>query len=49
LDVPLVNVGPGQKWQVDDKHPVTIDESRRPILLHVRMLQEWMQCGLPAK
>ncbi len=45
LDVPLVKTG-GQNWQVDDKHAVISDESRRPILLHARMQQEWMQCGL---
>ena len=44
LDVPVVNVGPG--WQADDKHSIVIDESHRPILLHTRMLQEWMQSGL---
>jgi len=46
VDVPLVNIGPGQNWRVDDKHPVTLDESNRPILLHARLLQEWMQSGL---
>jgi len=45
LDVPVVNVGPGQNWQVDSNNLVTIDESRRPILLHTRMLQEWLLCG----
>jgi hypothetical protein len=49
LDVPLVNVGPGQNWQVDNKSPVIIDESRRPILLHTRMLQEWLLCGPQTK
>lgn len=49
LDVPLVNVGPGQNWQVDDLNPVVIDESRRPILLHTRMLQEWLLCGPQTK
>jgi len=49
LDVPLVNVGPGQNWQVDDLNDVTLDESRRPILLHTRMLQEWLLCGPKAK
>lgn len=49
VDVPLVNVGPGQNWQVDDVHPVTIDESRRPVLLHTRMLQEWLLCGPQTK
>ncbi|HEY3836427.1 MAG TPA: hypothetical protein VGL72_07645 [Bryobacteraceae bacterium] len=46
VQVPVVNIGPGQNWVVDDAHPVVIDESRRPILLHSRMLQEWMQSGL---
>lgn len=46
IDVPVVNVGPGQNWQVDDKNPVTIKEDRRPILLHSRLLQEWVQGGL---
>jgi hypothetical protein len=45
IDVPVINVGPGQNWQVDDLHPVTLDESRRPILLHTRLLQEWLLCG----
>jgi len=27
-------------------NPVTIDETRRPILLHARMQQEWLQSGL---
>ena len=46
VEVPVVNFGPGQNWVVDDNNPVTIDESHRPILLHTRMLQEWMQSGL---
>ena len=46
VDVPVVNVGPGQNWQVDGTKPTTIDESQRPILLHTRLLQEWMQSGL---
>lgn len=48
VDVPLVNVG-GQNWQVDDVDPVIIDESRRPVLLHTRMLQEWLLCGPKTK
>jgi len=43
VDVPLVLVG--QEWQVDDLQPVNINESRRPILLHTRMLQEWLLAG----
>lgn len=43
VDVPLVMVG--QSWQVDDTQPVNIDESRRPILVHARMMQEWSLAG----
>jgi hypothetical protein len=46
VNVPVVNTGPGRTFVVDDKHTVTIDESRRPVLLHSRMIQEWMQSGL---
>jgi hypothetical protein len=46
VDVPLVNVGPGMNWQVDRTQATLIDESQRPILLHTRLLQEWMQSGL---
>jgi hypothetical protein len=49
VDVPLVNIGPGQNWQVDDTQPVTIDESRRPILVHTRMIQEWLLAGPQTK
>ena len=46
IDVPLVNIGPGVNWRVTDPPSVVIDESHRPILLHTRLLQEWMQSGL---
>lgn len=46
IDVPVVNVGPGTNWQVDGTKATTINESQRPILLHTRLLQEWMQSGL---
>jgi hypothetical protein len=46
VDVPVVNIGPGQNWQVDSGRQTTLDESQRPILLHTRLLQEWMQSGL---
>ena len=45
--VPLVMTGQG--WEVDDTHEVTIDESRRPILVHTRMLQEWLLAGPQTK
>lgn len=46
VDVPVVNIGPGQNWQVDSARQTALDESQRPILLHTRLLQEWMQSGL---
>ena len=46
VDVPVVNIGPGQNWQVDSGRQTMLDESQRPILLHTRLLQEWMQSGL---
>jgi hypothetical protein len=46
VDVPVVNIGPGQNWQVDSSRQTALDESQRPILLHTRLLQEWMQSGL---
>ena len=49
VTVPIVNVGPGQNWQVDDENAVSIDESRRPILVHTRMLQEWLLAGPQTK
>lgn len=33
-------------WVVDDTQPVVIDESRRPTLLHLRLLQELVAPGL---
>lgn len=44
VDVPLVNTAQGWRW--DQTQSVTLDESRRPILLHTRLLQEWSQSGL---
>lgn len=46
VEVPVVNIGPGQNWVIDTRFPVVIDETHRPILLHSRMAQEWMQSGL---
>jgi hypothetical protein len=40
LDVPVINVGPGQNWRVSDIAQVTLDESRRPYIVHLRLLQE---------
>lgn len=41
LDVPVLLDGPG-RWVVSDVEPVTIDEARRPYLLHARLQQEWL-------
>lgn len=43
VDVPIVMVGQG--WQVDNAGTVNINETRRPILVHTRMLQEWLLAG----
>jgi hypothetical protein len=43
LQVPLLQVASGE-WKVDDVQPVAVNEERRPYLMHLRMLQEWMLC-----
>ncbi len=40
LDVPLTS-----GWQVDDTRSVAIIEERRPYLIHLRMVQEWLLCA----
>lgn len=47
VNVPLVMAG--SSWEVDDTRKVTIDESRRPVLVHTRMLQEWLLAGPQTK
>ena len=45
LEVPIVFVGgsPTGAWQVDGiAVDIVVDESRRPVLVHMRLLQEWM-------
>jgi hypothetical protein len=44
LTVPIVAAS-SQTWTVADHPPVLVDESRRPFVVHARMLQEWMLCG----
>jgi hypothetical protein len=44
LDVPLVQDSSGSSL-VSDQASVAINEERRPFLLHLRMLQEWILCG----
>jgi len=43
LDVPLVQSQGG--WLVNDAATVAVDESNRPYVVHLRMLQEWLLCG----
>jgi len=44
LDVPIVALS-ANEWRVDDTRLVTIDESRRPMLVHLRLLQEFVLTG----
>jgi hypothetical protein len=43
VDVPVLP--PGVDWSVDPSREVVINSDRRPFLLHLRMLQEWLLCG----
>lgn len=43
IDIPVINGAGG--WQVDTGKSVSIDESRRPLLVHMRLLQEWVVSG----
>lgn len=46
FDVVWVGGSPEGAWQVDGSPAtVRIDERRRPLLAHQRLLQEWMLCG----
>lgn len=47
VDVPVASLGGGE-WRVDDTRSVAIDESRRPLLVHLRLLQEWIASGQTA-
>src|SRR5262249_34002980 len=40
IDVPVVNIGGGE-WRADGTQTPTSDESRRPILFSLRLLEEW--------
>jgi hypothetical protein len=43
VDVPVLP--PGVDWSVDPAREIVIASDRRPLLLHLRMLQEWLLCG----
>jgi hypothetical protein len=38
----VVRAGSGNDWQVENANAVQINEERRPYLLHLRMVQEWL-------
>jgi hypothetical protein len=44
LIVPIVGASPGT-WTVADRPDVRVEEERRPFVVHLRMLQEWLWCG----
>jgi hypothetical protein len=45
LDVPLVHVALNDEWKVSDTNQVLVNEERRPYLIHLRLLQEWLLYG----
>jgi hypothetical protein len=45
LNVPLVQVALSGEWRIDDSRRVSVNEERRPYLLPLRLLQEWVLCG----
>ncbi|HEY0006837.1 MAG TPA: hypothetical protein VGB17_18805 [Pyrinomonadaceae bacterium] len=48
LDVPVQDVALTGDVKVDDLQKVIVNEERRPYLVHLRMLQEWLMCGYAA-
>lgn len=45
IDVPVIVPDGGTDWQVEDPDLIGVDEQRRPIMIHLRMLQEMLLCG----
>ena len=43
VDIPVLP--PGVDWSVDAAREIVINSDRRPFLLHLRMLQEWLLCS----
>ena len=43
VDVPVLPSG--EDWSIDPAREIVINSDRRPFLLHLRMLQEWLLCG----
>ena len=45
LDIPAVVPAGGTSWQVEDPNLLSVDEESRPMVVHLRMLQEMLLCG----
>jgi hypothetical protein len=46
FEVQWVGGSPTGAWQITGSTPeIEVDESTRPVLAHLRLLQEWMLCG----
>jgi hypothetical protein len=46
LEVPIFIPEGAGDWQVQDPANIAVLEDKRPYLLHLRLLQEWLLCGL---
>jgi len=49
LDLPLHRVALTDEVKVDDLRKILINEERRPFLMHLRLLQEWLLGGRPSR
>jgi hypothetical protein len=45
IDLPVIVPAGGASWQVEDPDLLAVDESSRPMVVHLRMLQEMLLCG----
>lgn len=45
VTVPLVQDLGSLVWKVRELSPISVNEDRRPYLIHMRLLQEWLLCG----
>jgi hypothetical protein len=45
VTVPLVQELGSPVWKVRELSPISVNEDRRPYLIHMRLLQEWLLCG----
>jgi hypothetical protein len=45
LEVPIAHVASTGNFRVDDAHRVLVREERRPYLLSLRLVQEWLMCS----